>query len=142
MSLFSAVVNVALLAVSIGGLMSILKDGRAAELSTKQLLEEVRELGRLVRAASIAIAEVRGRLDEHGANREADRRRELAERAVAYADQLGGSRAQRLAHALAAHRLLSDGAIGDNVARVEIEAVLARRKPAPAPGAGEKGVVP
>jgi hypothetical protein len=73
------------------------------------------------------------------------RRRELAERAVAYADQLGGPRAQRLAHALAAMRLLApqgSEAPPDNIARIEIEAVLARRKPAPAPGTGEKRVAP
>jgi hypothetical protein len=73
------------------------------------------------------------------------RRRELAERAVAYADQLGGPRAQRLAHALAAMRLLAPPGAAvppDNIARIEIEAVLARRKPAPAPGTGEKRVAP
>jgi len=73
------------------------------------------------------------------------RRRELAERAVAYADQLGGPRAQRLAHALAAFRMLAPSGAPptpDNIARIEIESVLARRKPAPPPGTGEKRVAP
>lgn len=75
---------------------------------------------------------------------EAARRRELAERSVAYADQLGGPRAQRLAHALGAFRMLAPANVStpDNVARIEIEAVLARRKPPPLPGAGEKRVAP
>ncbi len=95
-----------------------------------------------VRAIAARLARLEELVRERGVDAAADRRKEFAERSVSYADQRGGTRAQRLAHALAAHRLMSDGQIGDNVARVEIEAVLARRKPPPAPGQGQKGVAP
>jgi len=117
-----------LLALAIG-LLPLERDTRQLSLALVSLAKLEQELA-VLRALVVA-----PKVDE------ATRRREFAERSVAYADQLGGPRAQRLAHALGAMRLLGCS-VPDNVARIEIEAVLARRKPPPTPGMGEKRVAP
>lgn len=123
-------------ATSVATLLALALGLLPLERDTRQLSLALVTLGKLEQELAVLKALVAApKVDE------AARRRELAERAVAYADQLGGPRAQRLAHALGAMRLLGCGA-PDNIARVEIESVLARRKPPPAPGTGEKRVAP
>jgi hypothetical protein len=70
---------------------------------------------------------------KHGPSKRARRREELASMAVDYAEQMGGDKAQKLAHAIGAAQRIDAADNGkrdysDAELRIAVEAVLQRRK--------------